>query len=209
MLDNEQNIEKLKCKLALRSDFNIRDCFNLFENNNKEYITKQDFLFGCQRISLNPTNEEIDIIFKKYDLTGDGVFNYNNFFDMFIPFNREYRKMIENRLPNNYIPKYNKEEIFLDGTKLYLQNLLRYMINSEKKLDLLRKELPIIKQIIINKISYKLIGNNKNYITPQELGNYLKNNQKIIAISEADLLFIRFDKDRDGKITVDDILREL
>ena len=209
LLDTEESIEKLKCDLALRSDFNIKDCFYLFENSYKNYITKQDFLFGCQRLSLNFTDEEIDIFFKKYDLNGDGVLSYNNFFDMFVPFHKEHRKMVENRLPNNYIPKYNKEEIFLDGTKLYLQNLLRYIIESEKKINTLRNNLPKIKHIILNKISYKLTGNEKNYITPLDLANYLKNNQKIIALSEADILFIRFDRNRDGIISINDISREL
>jgi len=209
LLDTEESIEKLKCDLALRSDFNIKDCFYLFENSYKDYITKQDFMYGCQRLSLNFNNEEINIFFKKYDLNGDGVLNYNNFFDMFVPFHKEYRTMVENRLPNNYIPKYNKEEIFLDGTKLYLQNLLRYIIENEKKIDGLRNNLPKIKQIILNKIAYKLTGNDKNYITPLDFANYLKNNKKIIALSEADILFIRFDRNRDGVITIDDIIREI
>lgn len=57
-------------------------------------------------------------------------------------------------------------------------------------------------------IFYKISGFNKDYIFPVELGNYLKSKDKIITISESDLLFIRLDRNRDGKVTKNDFLFE-
>ena len=41
---------------------------------------------------------------------------------------------IENRVPYNFIPKYNLADVFMLNTKIYFQNLIKLIIYLENKL---------------------------------------------------------------------------
>ncbi len=70
----ENEVERLKCDLALRSDFNLPDAFRVFEVDKRGYFDDLDFKYGANFLDVFPNSEEIALIFKRYTNGGDVLF---------------------------------------------------------------------------------------------------------------------------------------
>ena len=211
ILGNENLIEKKKCELALRADFNIEDCIKIFKPTklNEQFISLNEFIYGSRCLGLKFNKEEIKLLLCKYDLMNNGYLTFSDFFDMLVPFNCKYREMVENRPSMPYKPKYNVEEIFLDETKKYLKNLLQCICISEISIEKERHKLMgYLNCMSLEKIFCNIDKDKKGFIVPKDLLNYLKNWNVTILDSESDLVFIRIDRDRNGIITLNDIITE-
>ena len=136
ILNAEISIEKSKCELALRSDFNIEDAFTIFHSASSSsqasslsspYLTSSDVLFGLSSLSLPEIN--VPLLMNRFSsfkpTNANSTLFFDNFFDMLVPFTKEYRSMIEVRSEMPYEPKYNKSDIFLSSTLMYLQSTCR------------------------------------------------------------------------------------
>lgn len=100
----ESQIEEAKVSLALRPDFNCEDAFRIFELNGRGFINECDLKCGLNLIGVFPTDHEVRLLMKRFDLQKQGVLNYADFFDMVVPFEKEYRTLVENRCPNSCCP---------------------------------------------------------------------------------------------------------
>ncbi len=70
----ENEVERLKCDLALRADFNLQDGFRVFEVDKKGYFNDIDFKYGANFLDVFPTSEEISLSFKRYTNGGEVMF---------------------------------------------------------------------------------------------------------------------------------------
>ena len=104
LMSIESQIERIKIDLALNPDFNCEDAFRLFELDGRGYLDKEDLKYGLNLIGLCPTEHELRLFMKRFDLQKQGGINYADFFDIVVPFEKEYRTMIENRVPNSCCP---------------------------------------------------------------------------------------------------------
>ena len=139
----------------------------------------------------------------------NGYLTFSDFFDMVVPFNRKYREMVENRPSMPYKPKYKIEEIFLDKTKQYLKDLFQCICISEICIEKERHKLmEYLNCMSLDKIYCKIDKDKKGFIVPKDLFNYLKKWNVTILESESDLVFIRIDRDRNGIISLNDIIIE-
>lgn len=73
LLDLENQIEKAKCELIIKSDFNIEDAFSIFEIDRRGYLTDLDVKYGLNSLDIFPTQEEINLLIKRYDIRGEGI----------------------------------------------------------------------------------------------------------------------------------------
>lgn len=169
LLESESAIEKAKSELALRADFNVEDAYRIFESNDLGYLTESDLLYGFNALSLALTEKGIKLFMNKYDLVNENVLSFSNFFDMIVPFTKQYREMVEARSDMNYTPKYNKIDVFLSSTLLYFQNLIRIIYNTELMIDQQRNNLNSMSKIFMSNIFRKMDKDNKGYITPLEV----------------------------------------
>jgi len=70
----ENEIERLKCDLALRSDFNLPDAFRVFEVDKRGYFNDLDFKYGANFLDVFPTADEIFLTFKRFTNGGETLF---------------------------------------------------------------------------------------------------------------------------------------
>jgi len=70
----ENEIERLKCDLALRSDFNLPDAFRVFEVDKRGYFNDLDFKYGANFLDVFPTSDEITLTFKRFTNGGEVLF---------------------------------------------------------------------------------------------------------------------------------------
>ena len=87
----ESQIEDAKINLALNPDFNCEDAFRIFELNGRGFIDECDLKCGLNLIGIFPTDYEVRLLMKRFDLQKQGYLNYGDFFDMLVP----YEKIIE------------------------------------------------------------------------------------------------------------------
>lgn len=160
----ENEIERSKSDLVLRSDFNVEDAFRIFELDGRGYLSDLDLKYGLNALDLFPTSEEISLFIKRYDTRNEGVISYANFFDVVAPLDREYRRMLEVRLPSAY-PSRNKVDVFLPSTKLYFQNLLSLILKSEARVEGWRQRLNKLPRFSVRTMFDRIDRIEKNYIS--------------------------------------------
>ena len=207
LMDVESEIEDVKTNLASNPDFNCEDAFRMFETDDKGYLTGEDIKNGLNLIGLNPTDQEIRLLLKRFDLQKNGNLNYADFFDIVVPFEKDYRTKVENRMPNSCCPC-RSPEVFSDQTVNGLRDLFNLIIRSEKEINNMRKLFGTLRynlRDIFGLLDKRRCG----YFSDEELLDYLQNNGILSNNRDADLLFIRLDKNRNGRIDYPEVEDEL
>ena len=207
LMEIESKIEDAKINLALKPDFNCEDAFRLFETNDKGFLDENDIKNGLNLIGVNPTDFEIKLLMKRFDLQKNGNINYADFFDMVVPFEKNYRTRVENRNPNSCCPC-RSPDIFSPDTVNGLKELFNLLINSENEINNMRKLFGTLR-LNLRDIFGLIDKLNRGYFEHGELIEYLGNNGMIENYRDADLLFIRLDKYRKGRIDYPQIEDEI
>ena len=206
MMVAESEIERIKVNLALRPDFNCEDCFRIFEVDGKEKLENEDIKIGLKLLGVFYTDFEIKLFFKRFDLKKRGYINYSDFFDIFVPFQKEYRRMVEERKPNSCCPC-RCPDVFSPETLALMKNLLDLILKQENNLNFSRRGFTTLNLKLKN--IFGNIDTSKNgYFSNKDLETYLKNNNIYNDDLDKDLLFIRLDKNRNGKIDYQEIYDE-
>jgi hypothetical protein len=201
----ELEIEKSKINLSLHSDFNVEDTFEIFLNN-KNYSNDVDFHYGLDMLDIYASYIDINLLMNRMN-TKDKI-TFNNFFDLVVPYDKQYRDMMSNRKKSNFNSLPNKVDFLLLSTKTDFQKLIKLIIDSEKKIEEMKSNLDNVKREIKN--IYKCIDKlDIGYFTDMDLISYLKLRNFYISQIEAGLLFIRLDKNKDGKVNLWDLIYEL
>ena len=208
LIEIEAKIEEAKINLINRPDFNIEDAFLIFSNKEEGVISFSDLQNGLNELGLYPSNKEIKLLMNRADSMNKGFISFEDFFDLLIPFQKEFRNTIERRMPSYYHPAYNKSDIFLLSTKIYLVNLVRLIIESENELNIIKEDMSGI-IVNLNKIFNKIDKNRLGYINAIELLLFLRNNGINCNEVEINLIFIRLDKNKDEKIEIWEFEKEL
>ena len=207
LMDGEKEIECNKIDLALKSDFNCEDAFRIFEKDGRGFLTKEDLKDGFNLLNLNLNDKDINLIMKRFDLKKKNNINFQEFFDMLVPFDSEYRNIVEIRLPLSNCP-FKSFNVFKVDTLIYLKKVFMSIIDFENKLNNFRKNLYGISlkiKNIFNLFDKRDIGffNFEDYVL------YLKENGLYDDNLKIDLLFIRLDKNRNGKIELYELEEEM
>ena len=203
LMEGERDIEFYKIELASKKDFNCEDIFRLFEFEGRGFISFEDLKYGLNILDIKTNEYIINLIMNRFDLMKRGQINYADFFDMIVPFQRSYRNNVESRIPISNNPK-NILNILEKNTISSLKVLFVCIIEFEFRINDIRKKIGNLKDRL--KEIFKNIDNgNKGYFEYSELINYLQKNKINYKQLGADLLFIRLDKSRNGRIYFEDL----
>ncbi len=198
IMNAESKIENLKINLSLQKDFNPEDAFRIFENENKGFLTKEDLKDGLNLLNVYSTDLDIRLLMKRFDLKKQNIINFADFFDMIVPYDKEIRDFVENKIPNSCC-NCRCPDIFTIQTRNLLKNLFETLIDYENKFNCMKRGYTTLRlklKDIFNLIDTLLLGSFKN----EDLVYYLKQNCIFKNSKDSDLLYIRLDKNRDGKI---------
>lgn len=198
LMSIESQIEKIKIDLALSPDFNVEDAFRLFELDGRGYLDKEDLKCGLNLIGVCPTDHELRLLMNRFDLQKQGGINYADFFDIVVPFEKEYRNLVEERMPNSCCAC-RSPDVFSFKTISTLRELFNYIIDSENQINNFRRTIGTLR-IKLRDIFGLLDYLKRGYFTNSDLLVYLQNQCLMTSNKDADLLFIRLDKNRNGKI---------
>ena len=207
LMEAETEIEEIKIELSKREDFNCGDAFRIFDKCNNGFLTEDDLKKGLCSIGIIVDDFLINLMFKRFDLLKKGELNYPDFFDMMVPFEKKYRNDVEQRNQKSF--SYEQSiELLNKETKEIMKNVLNVIIRFEEEINEKRKEI----NTLIRKLKdiFNLFDKNDlGYIEYDEFINYIKENELMDDKGlSADLLFIRLDKNRNGKIVFEDFADE-
>ena len=207
LMQAESKIEQMKIDISIRNDFNVEDAFRIFELNDRGFITEDDLKYGLNTLDIYPTAPETHLLLKRFDLQKEGVLNYADFFDMVTPFDKSYRGIVEHRSPNSCC-SCRCIDMFLLTTRLLLKQLFMMLIDYENKFNYLKKEFTGVRcklREIYGEIDVCGLGK----VGEKEIVDFLKRVGIFTCIKDADLLFIRLDKNRDGMVDYWELEEEL
>ena len=203
LIKSEREIEFARRDLMRQKDFNGEDAFRLFEIQGTGVVTMVDLIFGLKLLGVKHTQKQIKLIFNVYDLDGNGVLNYSDFFDMVIAYKEEDRKEEERRRANRNIG--NRDiNIFSPRTRDLYKKLFLTIIEEEERLEELKLKLEINDDLI--KGIFNRISLDGDWICDKyEFVNYCLRNKVCKEKKDAYLAFIRLNRKRDGGLDIKDI----
>jgi Ca2+-binding EF-hand superfamily protein len=196
LIDVESKLEDFKIDLAQNPDFICDDIFSLFEKNNKGYLDEEDLKNGLNLIGLNVSDQDIRLLMKRFDLQKTGRISYADFFDIIVPFEKNYRQRVECRNPTSDSPTPGN---FSPNTLNGLGELFNLILAAESEINNMRKLFGTLR-LNLRDIFGLLDKNRCGFFSNEDLLEYLDSNGLLSNIRDADLLFIRLDKNRNGKI---------
>ena len=203
LIKSEREIEFARRDLMRQKDFNGEDAFRLFEIAGTGVVTMVDLNFGLKLLGVKPTQNQIKLIFNVYDLDGNGVLNYSDFFDMVIAYKDEDRKEEERRRANRNVENRNIN-IFSPKTRELYKKLFLVIIEEEERLEELKLNLEINDDLI--KGIFNRINIDGDFICDKyEFVNYCLRNKVCKEKKDAYLAFIRLNRKRDGGLDIKDI----
>ena len=181
--------------------------FRLFELEGRGFLTKDDLKKGFNKFNLYPKDIDIKLLLKRYDLKKEGFLSYPDFFELIVPFSKYHKMMVENRGINSFLKEINPDE-FNSETQRCIKNLFNEIFIGEYTLNKVKENFTSLK----NKLShvFKLInGSDYGYISEKDFVIYIQKNNLFKDGNDVDLLFLRFNKLRNGTIGFEEILDEI
>ena len=201
LLKGENKIENIKINLSKIQDFSVEDAFRIFEKNGRGYLDRDDIKYGLSVLNLYPSEYNLDLFIKRYDLQKKGFISYEDFFDMVVPFEKEYRLNMNKRIPKSNCPQsYLGKEI-----NNMLNTLFKFLIDFENKANIEKKSLNIDFKDVFNELDTEKQG----YFNFENFLEYLKGYELIEENINPDLLYIRLDKNRNGIIDLEEFAEEM
>ena len=205
----ETQIENQKIYFFKNLKIFFKGIYLIFDEDDKGYITEEELKNGLYKIKIID-EDSCDILMSRYDILKRKIIKESEFFDMIVPFNKIYRKKVENDITEKGIDEYYEmlEDV---NTFSCLKNLLLFIINKEKqinnyKINFIEKK---SNSNILNSIFNTIDREKRGFFSYEDLIFYLKINNLIVDNYAVALLFIRLDKKRKGIIYFEDLIQEL
>ena len=63
LMNLETDLENAKCDLSLKPDFNLVDCFWIFDSTGRGYMSLDDFRDGLYRLGIAPAMSDAQLVF--------------------------------------------------------------------------------------------------------------------------------------------------
>ena len=207
LMEVESKIEDMKIDLAQKADFNFEDIFRIFEVDGKGYIEPEDLKQGLKLLGLNPTEFDIKLLMKRFDLNHQNLLSYTDFFDMVVSFEKKTRNNVQIRPPNSCC-SCKSPDIFECDTLIAIKNLFQFIIQCEREINQRRAGFDSLRSKYSDVIKF-LDYSKRGVINRSDLKLYLTQFNKFTTSKECDLLFIRLDRTRTGEVNINEIEDEL
>ena len=218
IMQAEMDLEATKRNLALQSDFNIQDCFSLFDCRKTAMISRMDFEEVMNLLELYPQVIEIELAMARYDTDGDGKLSYDEFKEALLPQDENYRKLCLARRSFIAGRHYAKTDFFLYETNRELKNCLQLLINTEMRAERIRQSLNKRPNFDIEKAFAAIAGSvtvsdgeagRPDVLHAQDISKFLVDRNYSPTAAMLNLMFKRLDKHDMKEPKLDDWKREM
>lgn len=202
----EGSLEQKRRDLALRQDFNMCDIYKMMTQLKlgKPGVNCDDLYDTMiHNLELVITKDEVFIIFYKLDKDGDGVLNYSEVCDCFIPREDEYASMINSR-GGFYGDETDPKKLFEPDTRNLIKRFIRSYVECEVSTELIRQRIVTKHGIKPESAFFAMDTDEKGYLVLADFRAFLKSMNMYPSDKNLSLLFNRLDKGERGTISPDD-----
>ena len=201
LIQNENDIEREKTSLALKSDFNLTDAFKIFDTNYCGNICTTELREGLAAIGVFPTSEEIDLFVTRYDTSGDRRLNMREFSDAFLALDAYYANMAERRGSNHRYPLYRRDDCFMPDTRIQFVNVWRQHFRSEVSAESTRQRLQRQPYFNVYEAFNSLDMNDSGAISREEFRRLIQSRGFYVSDKEATEIVEKMDKNKNGRVS--------
>jgi hypothetical protein len=133
-------VESTKIELALKSDFNVVDAFKMIDKRGHGSFTQQDLAEGLTQCLgfMEFSNDDIYLLFRRFDQRNEGLLNFNHFSRMCLPFSREYASLVTDRIDYYSRRTQDGARYFNADTRYELQAFFNVLLRTERAMEALR-----------------------------------------------------------------------
>ena len=93
----DRDIESIKQMLSLKTDFNLEDCFRLFDVRDHRSLNLRAVEETFTFFQIYPRREELQMLMLHFDKDADGELNWNEFSKIFLPRDKNYSSLLSKR----------------------------------------------------------------------------------------------------------------
>ena len=207
---NENRIEHIKESLALREDLSLKEIFYLFDRDQNNFISINNFQFICKKVfNLFPTLDQVNLLFKRYkkeiinNKQINNTLNLNEFLEMMNPEKHEFKSMINKKNGNDNI----KTKLSM-RSKTILRELIKSLIQKETNYYKIKSK---INEQSLENIWKELIqySKNKEKISKKYMNKFLEKYGCFLGNAQIGNIFLIFDKEKKGFINYKNFIEEM
>lgn len=201
LIRTENDIEREKTSLAMKSDFNMTDAFKIFDVNYCGHICVTELREGLAAIGVFPTSEELDLFITRYDTTGDRRLNMREFSDAFLALDCYYAGMVERRGSNHRYPLYRRDDCFMPDTQLEFRAVFRTHFRSEVAAEAVRQRLQRMPYFNVYEAFNSLDMNASGQVSREEFKRLIQSRGFYVSEKEATEIVEKMDKNKNGRVS--------
>ena len=204
----ERDLNSSKKDVALCSDFNLLDSFQMFDINDIGYVGEYDLEDTLVELGIRPTREEISLLFNHYSSLNNRRLTYSEFSKLFTPKELEYSRILSNRTAFN-VPRAERRRVFCADTLYKVTKVLRLHLENETAAESLRQRLARRPSFSMHDAFQAVDKDRNGYITFGEFQGLLEQNGIFATAKDVESLMDRYDKDKDGRVSYSEFLDEV
>jgi Ca2+-binding EF-hand superfamily protein len=201
LCNNEQDLENAKVSLSRERDFNLRDAFDIFDNNRSGRISASELYSGLNSIGVYASYEEVNLFITRYDGSGDMRLEAREFEAAFLAQSDNYAKNEVARRPSNYTPRpLRRDDCFLPRTADAFKSMWRTHIRVENAAEATRLRLAATPGFNAYEAFNSLDLNGGGSISASEIQRNLQSRGYFVGFQEASQVLAKFDANGNGSI---------
>lgn len=193
------------------NDFSVTRLFNFLnlENNNLFSINNSFLQLSFSKLGIYLKGNDLIFLLKRIEHFYKGNKTYNKLFILLMPITQQY---VEHDIDD-------KNSFLLDSTKIALKELVELIVQEERKINILKKEMmKYFNHWYLEQIFNKMLTSEnakENYLNFWNFCNYatyndiMGNNKNNFTQLDMELLFRRLNKSNNNKLTLYELSNEL
>ena len=204
----ERDLNAAKKDAALCTDFNLLDCFQMFDISDLGYVNEFDLEDGLVGLGLRPRPDEITLLFKHYSALNNRRLTYSEFSKLLTPKEHEYYRMMSSRTAYN-VSRTERRRVFSADTTYKLTKVLRLHLETESVAESLRHRMARRPSFSMHEAFQAVDKDRNGYITYDEFQVLLEQHGIFASVKDVESLMDRYDKDKDGRVSYSEFLDEV
>eukprot|EP00347_Sterkiella_histriomuscorum_P004011 403362091 len=205
----ECNLEEVKEGLVLYcNDFNSVQAFRVFVPSTHRVhrnINVQNVIDAFQNFGIQLNMTEAELMMKRFDSNRDGHLTYTDICDVFRPKNIQLAREFDLRMPFDHQISNHLSQ----NSVKYITQLFSSLVQVESNIEIMKRQLNKRPDFNITEAFSVLNMDGYKKVSQEDLQQILKVHGLITFHREANALFTRYDKDKDGLINMDDFTHEM
>lgn len=205
----ELELDEAKCRLAQQADFNLTDAFHMLDKFNKGSVTAAEILEALGDLGSFPHKDDVYLLVRRYDRDGDGRILYSDFCDAFTPTCESVARDLLRRPAFHVQHGYCRTHFFGHETRGMLLSAFRTHFSVEEQAEQLRQRLQRRPGFRAHDCFQALDWNSNGYLCVDEIRRVMVNNGASASELDMQMMLMRFDKSKDGRISYAEFTDEL